>query len=99
MKAKTAPTGWTWTAEQPNMWGDDPYLNFNLIDWFNEVTYFTIGVLKISFLHPIATSGNYIQTIDFFQNYHEEMMAVAVVPNKPEDTKDIKEVKEEILPE
>jgi hypothetical protein len=101
MKAKTAPTGWTWSAKQLNMWGDDPYLNFNLIDWFNKVTYFTVGVLKISFLHPIATSGNYIKTIDLFKNYHEEMMAVARPDNAQdaEDAKEIKDEKEEILPE
>jgi len=58
-----APPGWAWSQEYmpATGWVEDPYANFNLGDWMNKNTE-----------TAITTSGNYLDTIDFFAAYNEE---------------------------
>lgn len=58
--ANKPPTGWSWNADNNEAWNADPYLNFNLGTWINDNTDIVL-----------TTEGNYIETIDLFQEYHD----------------------------
>jgi hypothetical protein len=54
------PAGWDWITDANKAWIAEPYLKFNLGDWINENTQYTI-----------ITSGDYLEPIDLFAEYNE----------------------------
>ena len=58
--AQQLPAGWDWITDANDAWIAEPYLAFNLGDWLNENTDFTLN-----------TSGDYLEPIDLFAEYNE----------------------------